>query len=288
MLKTTQKILKTQNYDAFAVSDGENRPVEIKKRKRLLDSMLKYVFLQCYPIVVKKERNSNGKMVIKDGQHRFVIARKLQQPFWYVEDDANFDIAMINDTQKTWSLKNFAEKFAANGLKDYTEGIEFSKAHRLSLSISFALLAGMTNFGNVAAKFREGEFKIEDREWADKVASVYVPMIGVSKKLMGNRFIEACMAVCRVPKFDVRRLVRGAEKKGELIIAHATRDGFLVMMEELYNFNSRNGHVGLKAEAINAMRKRGVTNPEVNAVGRARSLESRKAKRQAADTNGKE
>jgi hypothetical protein len=251
-----KKILNTRNYRLFQNNSGENRPLDIKRHKKLLESMKKYGFLECFPIVVA--RNGGEHLTVKDGQHRLACAETLGLSVYYVEDKTNFDVAIVNSTAKVWVPKDYAQKFAANGVKSYQEGLEFAERHSLPIGVAFALLGGTTSFGNIVEQFYDGTFKIKDRTWADAVASIYGPLTTMSAVVKNARMLEACMAVCRVPDFDAKRLLANAERCREKLVSYSTRDAYLQMLEDIYNFG-RKHLVGLKSAAMMAMRERNAT-----------------------------
>lgn len=76
--KIANRIYVTTDYSAF-VKDADNREVRLMTRKRLLDSMKKYGCMSEFPIVVTECRDT-GKLIIKDGQHRFESAKRLGLP----------------------------------------------------------------------------------------------------------------------------------------------------------------------------------------------------------------
>lgn len=231
---------------------ADNRPSDMKKHKKLQQSMERYGYLKSFPIVVRKE---GDVYIVKDGQHRLMIAQKLGLEVWWVEEDVDFDIAAINSTAKTWVLKDYAERYAEGGLADYQEGLDFAKSHGLALGTAFALLAGTTTFSNIHDNFIDGTFQVKDRAWADAVIGIYVPLSTMSSDLKNVRFIEACMAVCRVPSFCPTRLLQGAKKCREKLVSYSTRDAYLDMIEAIYNYG-RTQLVGLKSLATMAMRER--------------------------------
>ncbi len=247
-----RKITATKSYRLFGRS-GENRPVDLKKHKKLYDSMRRYGFLSCFPIVCV--RDDSGNLVVKDGQHRLAIAEELGLPVFYVIEDTDFDVAVINCTPKPWTLRDYAQKFAENGVSAYREGIEFAEQHGLPIGTAFALLGGTTTFSNIQGSFIDGTLKMRDREWADAVASVYCSVVTLSRHVSNARFIEACMAACRVEEFDIARMIRGAERCREKLVSYSTRDAYLDMMEEVYNYG-RKQLVALKVSALQAMRNR--------------------------------
>lgn len=259
-MSKSQKINVTTNYRMFTRS-LENRPLNEKKHRKLEKSMKLYGFLKCYPIVCV--RDAKGNLLVYDGQHRLAIASKLGLPVYWTESDEDFDIAVVNCTQKGWQLKDYAQKFANNGVQSYRKALEFSEAHGLPIGTAFALLAGTVSFGNIDEAFIKGAFKIKDQPYADAVASVFGPITKLAPVLRNARFLEACMYVARVPEFDTKRLIQGASQCREQLVSYSTRDAYLTMIESVYNFK-RQKLVPLKILAISAMRKRNVVKKKDN------------------------
>jgi hypothetical protein len=251
----SRKINITKDYRLFGRS-SENRPLNIRKHKKLEQSLKEYGFLQCFPVVCY--RDASGKLIVKDGQHRLAIAETLGMPVAWIEVDVDFDVAKINCAQEKWQLKDYAQKYAANGIKQYQEGMEFAEQYGITLGTAFALLAGTTTFSNIEAAYVTGKFQIKDRAWAEAVAFVFSRMVTISSALNKKAFVEACMAVTRVEDFDAKRLIHSAERCREKLVAYSNRDAFLDMLEAVYNFG-RAKLVGLKALATMALRERSVT-----------------------------
>jgi hypothetical protein len=249
---STTRIQSTKNYEIFTRS-SENRPLCMKKHRKLEESMEQYGFLRSFPIVVV--RNDKGHLVIKDGQHRLAIAQSKGLTVFYAVEEVDFDVAVINSTAKTWVLADYAQKHAANGHKQYQEGIDFATQHGLPLGTAFALLAGTTTYGNIERTFVDGTFKIKDREWADAVAGIYAAITRLAPNLGSARFVEACMSVCRVKGFDSKRLLHCAGRCREKLVPYATKDAYLDLLQEVYNFGQQK-LVGLKVEAQMAMKRR--------------------------------
>lgn len=187
--------------------------------------------------------------------HRAAMAEELGLPIWYVVSDTAFDVAKINCTSKTWVLRDYARKHAANGLTAYQEGLDFAESHMLPIGTAFCLLAGTTTFTNVNYAFITGSFKIKDREWAESVAAVYSTVTNLSASVRNARCLEACMAMCRVEGFEIPRLLRGAERCREKLVSYSTRDAYLEMFEAVYN-HSRKQLFALKIQSLQAMRER--------------------------------
>jgi hypothetical protein len=116
------------------------------------------------------------------------------------------------------------------------------------------LLSGRTSFRD-CDEFTSGGFKVKDRAWADSVAGTYGPMVKMSPEMKNARFLEACMCACRVPEFETKRLLQNAARCREKLASFSTRDAYLTMLEEVYNFG-RSKLFGLKAAAMMVMRER--------------------------------
>jgi hypothetical protein len=248
------RIYETNDYRRFVI-DHDNRAIHLKKYKKLYESMRMYGWIECFPMgCVKRET----QLIVKDGQHRLAIAEELNLRVLYVVVSIDFDIGLVNCTSQKWTLVDFADKHAKNGIEDYTEGLVFASQHSLPIGAAFSLLAGTTSFTNISVAFYSGQFRVKDRDWADLVASTYKAMTTISSDLQGARFLEACMAVGRVQEFDASRLIRAAERCREKLVSFATRDGFLQMMEDVDNFR-RKELVPLRVQAEQVMRSRSAT-----------------------------
>lgn len=263
-----KKVLTTKNYRLFERHEGENRILNVKRHKRLFDSMKLYGFLACFPIVVTKD---GEKLIVKDGQHRLTIAESLNIEVHYIVEEIDFDVAVVNSTAKIWTVRDYADKFISGGNQEYKEGLDFSITHKIPVSTAFALLAGTSSFGNCQEAFIDGTWKIKDRSWALSVASIFTAFVNLAPCLKSNRFIEAAMAVCRVKNFDASRLIRCAGKRREKLVGYSTRDGYLQMLEDIYNYQAKT-LVSLKNEAVMAMRQRNI---KINPRLRVATLEEK-------------
>jgi len=245
-------IQRTTDYLKFTRAI-DNRLTDAKKHRKLRESMQKYGFLPYWPIVVRE--NGNGTYHIEDGQHRHLFARQLTLPIYFVVANDDFSIAEVNNTQKIWSVVDYVDCYIEKQIDSYRIGKEFKERYKIPITTAFALLAGTASFSNIDAEFRSGEFVIKDQDWAERVATVYSQIAQLSSEVSNVRFLETCMALCRVESFDSKRLIQGAKRCREKLVAYANRDGYLSMCEELYNY-SRSQLFPLKVEAQMAMRKR--------------------------------
>lgn len=255
MKKDTPKLRSTKNYGLF-VHSTYNRPVNIKGagRRQLLQSMKDYGFLPAYPIFCLPHGN---KLEIVDGQHRFTLAQKLGLPIYYVVYAKAVSIPKINGGQRAWSFSDYAGCYADQGKADYKELIDFAAKHHMPLSMASALLAGTAFSANVREDFIAGVYHIKSRERADVIAAIYSDFTAINKGLRNARLVEAIYAASFVVGFDAERLRNGAKRCPEKLMPYSTKDGYLAMIEEIYNFG-RSHRVPIKIPAENAMRERNI------------------------------
>lgn len=262
----SRKVNVTKNYRLFERS-ADNRQTKLKGRGKLIASLKTYSWLHSMPL--SAYRNGDKKLIVKDGQHRLDIAAELGIPVPWVEEPIDFDISVVNSTAKIWQPIDHAEKWAAAGKREYQEGIEFAQRYKIAVGLSFALLSGTFHYSNVIDSFTRGTYKIKDRDWANRVAGIYSQMVALSPSLRRATFLQACAAVCRVPEFKEKRLLTCANRCRDKLASYSTRDAYLAMLEEVYNYGHKT-MLGLKSSAIMVMRARNAT-----------SEESLKAKRKA-------
>lgn len=246
----------TSNYSLFDRSE-DNRPLDVDGHAKLLASMQKHGFLKSFPLSVFKGKR--GVLVVMDGQHRLAVAQSLGIPVYYVIEDEPFDVAELNATVKAWRVKDYAQKHAANGNADYEEGLRFAAEHKVAASLAFSLLGGAVNYSSVKDAFEGGAFKVTAREWAADIAALFSGVARLNPKVRTACFLKACMAVCRVKGFDRSRMIAAAERCREKLIPYATRDGYLDMLEAVYNFH-RGAKVPLKFMAAEVSKANAIKN----------------------------
>ncbi len=248
------EIKKTDKYSLFE-KHGDNRKLKLSKHRKLTRSMEEFGFLPYWPVVVG--HNGNGKFKIFDGQHRVEIAQSLGLPVYYIISDIEFNIATINDTQRTWDTIDYAEVYAEKGIRAYQDGLAFMQEHNIAIGQTFALLAGVTSYSNVENSFKQGNFRVKDFPWAEKVVGVFCPIRAMTAKINRSAFLQACMSTCRVNYFDISRMVTSAEKQRDKLESFSTRDAYLDMMETIYNHGRQAKNTRpLKFDSIETMRKR--------------------------------
>lgn len=233
------KVTQTRSYGLF-VNDVTNRPITAEDRMRLFKleaSMKKYGYLP-FPILVRRQGN---RLLVIDGQHRLTIAQKLGLAVQYVETDRDdITIAECASAQSPWSLRDYAQSFAAQGKKGYDELIRFSRENHIPILRAASLLAGeCATSGNVGPKLKDGVFSVKAAPYAARVMRMveavrhYVKWAGTSNSL------GALSRFTHVPGFDDERFISKVNAHPHLLNAQATVEAYSEMYEEVYNHMSR-------------------------------------------------
>jgi len=250
--KLTDGIMCTDNYRLFR-SSIDNRDLNLPEHKKLEKSMKLYGFLRSCPIIVRRDKS--GILIVVDGQHRLAFAERLGLSVWYVEETVDFDIADLNGTVKPWKFRDYVQNYAKRGYKQYEELLQFAALHQIPLQVATCLLGGTLTFSNIQLAFRRGDFRIKERSRAEMVVKIYAAFKAVCDSLTSVRLIEAIVAASRIEGFDPSRLTDNLANCRDKLHSYSTRDGFLEMLEDIYNFRKKTV-VPLKFNAIQAMRKR--------------------------------
>lgn len=252
-----QVIHSTNNYGLFRISK-DNRDIDLNNpySRSLRKSLQKYGWLSSFPMMVK---STDEGFVIIDGQHRFSIARELNNQVKFVIDNTDIDVSEINSAQKIWSNEDFLNRWVKHGLKDYFEIKEFSEKHKISVSISASLLAGTYSFSNVRDKFRNGKYKVKTRQHAEKIISQYNSLLAIRPDIKNVNLIKAIYACNYVSGFDPDRLIDTALKYPKLLDAYSRIDDYLDMIEEIYNYGKKTKRVPISFFAKEAMKDRNPT-----------------------------
>lgn len=109
-------IKKTNDYSLFKIVVS-NREVDKRHVKKLSESIRRRNLMFIKPILV------NDKMQVIDGQHRLEACKQINEPVYYlvVPELNKDDIAILNTAQKNWTMLDFINFYAIEGVPAYRE-----------------------------------------------------------------------------------------------------------------------------------------------------------------------
>ena len=239
----------TYDYDLFKFNRN-NRVINLNNRQKLFESLTENGFIKSFPLTVKMDHNDD-KLEILDGQHRFVICKKMNLPVYYVIIENDFNIAKINSTSIAWTVDTYIESYCKQGLKQYIDIKNFKEKHGFSYSQACALLAGTVCHTNVMRAIKNGTYKIKDLIFAEKVAKLSNEILEVYEGAKRRTFLDVLYGICKLDDIDLNRLVKNCKKYSHLIKSYTNRKETLRMLEEIYNYKRSN----LYPLAINVLSK---------------------------------
>lgn len=153
------QIQGTKEYGLFKFRK-DNRPIIPSNLKHIEESINKENLLHTKPILV----NENFEVI--DGQHRLLVAKKMNIPIYYsVQKNLSDDtLIRLNHCQKQWIMANYLDFYVSRDNEDYIKLKNFWQFSGLRLNQVFALFDLSCRKAGSDNGFREGKFKFPKNE----------------------------------------------------------------------------------------------------------------------------
>ena len=249
------KIFSTNNYSLFALSPF-NR--DIRRNRWLKESLLKFGWIPTRPLEVR--RRYDGKLEIRDGHHRFELARELKIDIFYgiVTDEAT--IPDLTITERPWSVWDSLCGHLRTGKSAYKALHEYQKKTGIPLSSCIGLMSGQMSgtSSNKLQKFKEGTYAVGDMTQADMVGEIIIlcQTEGIPFA-RNNYFVQAVSKICLAADFDPKVMMRKISSFPEFMVKQPSKQYYVKMLDEVYNRKSQN-KVPLEFQANEAARQRSI------------------------------
>lgn len=229
-------VIGTTNYAMFDL-DLINRPVHPEYVGSLIQAITANNMLRSYPIVVAP--SDDGRLKIRDGQHRFVVARILGVPIYYIVDAEIKveDIPAINNNQHRWKETDYLHFFRMQGKPEYIKFKAFMDEHPW---ITVKTAQDLTHYGDRSIKgFRTGTFECNDLEFAEEVALQIEQLKPYVSFAYETRFVYAVAMLNEHAGFSFGRLLRKLRFASAKVVKCVDTKQYMAMFTELYNFKSK-------------------------------------------------
>lgn len=196
--KPINAVYETSDYDLFQLSKF-NRNVLL--RKEMLEQA-KEGFIA--PIIV------NDNNVVIDGQHRLEASKKVGVPVSYIvmpglDED---DIVRMNTVQKPWSLQNYIEAYANQGLPEYIKLVDLIKRSYSNVTVTSNIAVNSPTNSNVAKKMiKNGEFKFFNHNKAVEFLQFYKRFREDTQTQKRTTVATALYELFKVKGFDRNRII---------------------------------------------------------------------------------
>jgi len=237
------QVIKTNDYNTFKAMPG-NRPVNKLHVKRLAESMQEKHLMS--PILV------NEKMQVIDGQHRLEAQKSLSLPVFYIinEGYGRKETHILNSNSKDWKNDDFMNAYANQGFKHYITYRKFKLEYGFGHRECQNMLLDTKNTQQ-DHYFRSGKFKIKSLDTATRYAEqilmckqFYVTNPNLGYKRRG--FVNAMLTAFRNPDYDHSVFIRKLKYQSTKLIDCTNEQGYLVLIENIYNYNNKKSHKTLR------------------------------------------
>lgn len=253
------KLQKTSDYSIFKANEI-NRILadggEFTVRKDLLASMKQDGFKPGCAISCTIE--DDGKLTIFDGHNRFATARFLGIPIYYFAFPKEMEVSPLDYSrdQKRWTLAQKAQAYSQNS-QDYAEVMTFHETTGIDVSAATSMFYGdIASSGNAAKYVNQGKFKIKDRDNPWRVAAIVRTLGKHCNFSTAKLLVYAVSKSIHAEGFDDARMMERINRYPELIARCRTTEGYLDMLDNIYNRNHKGARYYLRTEVDKAMQRR--------------------------------
>ena len=248
-------IVETTNYEQFKFLQA-NRILDESKIKKLQREISLHGLK--VPIMV------NEKHQIIDGQHRLMACKKLQTPIKYFVAPGTTvqDAAYANQAGSNWKQIDWIHYYAAHGYKDYEDleswielcrerGVNQQNAILLAQNTATKMSLWQSEDGTitnhktsknaviVGNRIDQGYWKFGNLDLAQILLDQHVELLSTAKWCSKTSFVSCMIRIQRIKDFDFAWLMHQIKKHPSKWHNCASSDDFLIMIEDIYNYNKR-------------------------------------------------
>ena len=190
---------------------------------------------------IKVVLNDDNKLIIVEGQHRFITCMDMKIPIYYRFSNMTLDdIGLVNSVQDKWNLNDSLHHYCNRGMHEYKILAGFKKQYKYPISTLIGVLAGR-NDKTMCDEFRRGQFKVtQSLEFVHDVLGKIQEFRQYNDKVYRHRtFLAVYIDLLTHPDFKHEVLIRKIEQIPTRFV-HCTRiNDYLRMIEDVYNYNNR-------------------------------------------------
>lgn len=239
---------KTTNYEIFKDIHG-NRKINKGHVSKLVEAIERKNLLEYFPILC------NEDMEVIDGQHRLSAAMRLQTTIWYaiVPGLQIEDVMSINTNSKSWTMMDFINSWIVLDKPDYQVLLTYLETYKMNPSVAASILSGYTKFkssgSDISKSIKSGDFKVASLHYAEKIATQLQALSKYTddnlNPMKDREFIGCMMRLNANKHFDFDYLMSKLKLHDLSIEKRPSEKYYIILMEELYNFNNKKRKVEL-------------------------------------------
>jgi hypothetical protein len=231
-----QRIRETSDYNKFELH-FLNR--EVLKVKHLETSMRKYGWIDAFPMLVI--RNGNKKLYIKDGHHRFSVAKSLGIPVKYVVCQEDIGVHELQKSTNQWSMRDYLGSYVRAGYPAYMTVKEYHERTGIAVNQCVSMLGGESaSSSNKDVAFKEGRYSLGDPTHAVMVGDIITHCRKAGIKWANNHlFVQAVSRIAYLPEFDAKVFKNKVSTFPGLMEKRPNLESYLNLIEDVYNRQNR-------------------------------------------------
>lgn len=229
--------METKNYEQFKILDC-NRSLNRNHINQIKKDITALGYLEGLPILVSEN------MEIIDGQHRFIACKEMGLPIIYqvVPGSVREIIPVINTTQKKWKIEDYVNFWSKTSYNpNFMRLLNLSKEENINITTILTISKGSSLGGDYLAKVKQGDLKFTAEDTL-KVRSFVIKFHELCKALRLKPTTKLCSALVQLsayPNFKWSTLISKARNHRTLAYNCRTKEEFIVMLKDLYNYKLR-------------------------------------------------
>lgn len=227
---------RTNEYDKFKLLDFNRKCLDRCHINKIKDSITKNGYIGS-PILV------NEDFEIYDGQHRFMALKEMGMEIPYEIIDVSYNsIIDLNITQKKWTLEDYVNYYCNKDKNpNYVRLKRVCKDLKCGVSLVLTMGYRVCMNGDIRKRVKEGTmlFTMDDEL---RVSAFYNNFSEIVKNLKMKPVSKMCGALadlCTRHGFRWETMISKSYKYPTLAYNCRTQEEFIVMLKNIYNFNTR-------------------------------------------------
>ena len=223
------EILWTKDYDDFQFYD-KNREIDYHHcEKKIQESLLLHGWLRSFPMIVDRD------LRIRDGQHRFVIAKKLglEIPVVIVDHFDDEDMFGVNNASKRWTSLDFLHYHMQRG--DKNAKILYDLVKQYKLSVRFIL--DLAHLNHKVVTISNATFRDFDKDMLEHKIHLINEIMDLIK-LKTERIACALVTLVEHPQYDHKRFINKLSYQLDKVHRCTNISAYIEMFQDIYNYRS--------------------------------------------------
>lgn len=236
-------IEQSKNYDLFENIIG-NRNLSISKIEKICSDVINgFNMLPYCPIVVSQD--DKGVLNIIDGQHRYQVSKKTNNPVYYVICDTLSlkQIAQLNSRGEKWKPTDFLNCYIKLGIPDYMRIKEIMEKHKIAIKVAVDLL--MYNNPKVQSTdtFQSGNFICQYYSETDALLTLVDKLFGQYTFSKDRSLIGAVQELQKKGLCDFEKLRAKISEAPMGMDRQSSVKQYIYNIERVYNHKNQNRQV---------------------------------------------